>query len=372
MVAGTRPEAIKLAPIYLSLRKRGIKVSYLHTGQHTELHSQVLNFFGIDCLTTAGLFSKKRDLSSLCSKLMAAINKEITNNKYTEIIVQGDTASAFCAATVGFLNKLPVFHVEAGLRSGSIGEPFPEEALRRMISITTKIHLCPTVEASENLIREGVDRTKIYVTGNTVVDAVRLANERKIDKTALSNELGSELLYTLLTNPFILSTIHRRENHGSRLDQICDALISFSRQSKTHILCPVHPNPEVRTRLMEKLSSEDRIHLVPALSYPSMIWALSSCKFIVSDSGGLQEEAPSFHKHILILRNQTERPEIVTSGFGELVGTNTNNVLKAMSQKDKDITQKNPVTENPFGDGFASDRICEVIINHPTLQNLKH
>jgi UDP-N-acetylglucosamine 2-epimerase (non-hydrolysing) len=362
IVAGTRPEAIKLAPVYLGLKKRGINVNYLHTGQHAELHDQVMDFFGIDFLKGQSLSQKPRDLSDLCSKLTSTINNHVKDDRYTHVIVQGDTASAFCAANVAFFNKVPVFHVEAGLRSGSVGEPFPEEALRRMISVTAEAHFCPTLGAYENLINERIDRKKIYITGNTVVDAVRLAKEINTNKIALSSELGKDLFSTLSLNSFILVTIHRRENHGARLDQICDALISFSRQSDTHVLCPVHPNPEVRIRLTEKLSFEDKIHLIPALSYPSMMWAIKSCKFIVSDSGGLQEEAPSFQKRILILRDQTERPEVVTAGWGELIGTNTDKVANAICKLDKGFTRALPASANPFGDGFASDMICEVLM----------
>ena len=362
MVAGTRPEAIKLAPVYLSLKKRGINVNYLPTGQHSELHDQVTDFFGIECLTKASQSPKQRELSDLCSKLISTINKYIKNKGYTHVIVQGDTASAFCAAHVAFLNKVPVFHVEAGLRSRRIDEPFPEEVFRRMISVTADTHFCPTIGAYENLINEGIDENKIYVTGNTVIDAIRLAKEININTITLSDEIGKDLLNTLLSKSFILLTIHRRENHGARLDQICDALISFSRQSQSHILCPVHPNPEVGKRLTENLSCVEKIHLVPPLSYPSMIWAINSCKFIVSDSGGLQEEAPSFQKRILILRNQTERPEVINSGWGELIGTNTDKVVNAMREFDKGFNRVRLVTDNPFGDGFASEMICEVLM----------
>jgi len=362
IVCGTRPEAIKLAPVYLNLRERGVDVSYLSTGQHDELHSQVTDFFDIEVLKDPSLAPKNRNLSDLCSDLIGMINKIIGNHNYTHVVVQGDTASAFCAAKVAFLNKLPVFHVEAGLRSGRNDEPFPEEAFRKMISIIADRHFCPTVGSRENLINEGIDAEKTYVTGNTAVDAVRLARQKTPNKTALMEELGRDLFNTLSSNSFILVTVHRRENHGYRLEQICDALISFSQQSNTHILCPVHPNPEIRIRLKEKLSFEDKVHLVPALSYPSMIWAINSCKFIVSDSGGLQEEAPSFQKRILILRNQTERPEVVTSGWGELIGTNASVIAEAMNNFDRNPPKNLPVSNNPFGNGFASDVISDVLL----------
>ena len=361
LIAGTRPEAIKLAPVYLNLKMRGIDVHYLPTGQHCELHDQVIKFFGIKTLEAPILPSKQRDLSSLCSELMQLVNKNLKNKNYTHVVVQGDTASAFCGANVAFLNKIPVLHVEAGLRTGRVEEPFPEELFRRMISITADAHFCPTIGAYENLVNEGIDKKKLHLTGNTVVDAIRIARETDTYEFALRNELGKVLYGTLVSNSFIIVTIGRRENHGRRLDQICDAIISFSRKSDTHILCPIHPNPEVRERVIKKLSGEEKIHLVPALSYPAMVWALKSCKFVMSDSGGLQEEVPSFQKRILILRDQTERPEIITSGWGKLIGTNTGEVTKAMHNFDGDFARASPDLENPFGNGFASDLICDVI-----------
>lgn len=363
IIAGTRPEAIKLAPVYLALKKNGADVEYIKTGQHDELHDQVTSFFGINHDVSIQIPFENRSLSLLCSELYSKLDQVVVDKRYAALIVQGDTASAFCGSQVGFLNKLKTYHVEAGLRSNNLAEPFPEEAFRRLISVTADKHFCPTIGASENLIHEQTETSKIIVTGNTVVDAIRIAKEQKLSTDEVANEIGKKGFSELNGHSFALLTIHRRENHGDRLDEICDAIKSFLSISKTKILCPVHPNPAVKQKILEKLSSIKNVVLTDSLSYPSMIWALENCKFIASDSGGLQEEAPSFRKKILILREQTERPEVIESGWGELIGANYGKVNSALIKFDSEKIDENNGLDNPFGDGFASEMVANEITN---------
>lgn len=364
ILSGTRPEAIKLAPVYLALKERGVDVRYIKTGQHSELHDQVTNFFGIEQSGEFFLPNKHRDLPSLCADLMNVINTNINSTGYTHAIVQGDTATAFCGAHVAFLNKIPLFHVEAGLRSGNVHEPFPEEALRRMISVLVDVHFCPTSGAKENLIREGISPEKIHTTGNTVIDAVRHARNKKIDDIEIMKEIGEELFRELNKKSFILLTVHRRENHGHRLEKICEAIKQYCENSDVHVLCPLHPNPNVQGRVQKLLSGQNNIHLTSPLSYLAMVWALEKCQFIVSDSGGLQEEAPSFNKHIIILRDQTERPEVIQSGWGSLQGTEIENILKSLRIMENKLGNNHPTRTNPFGDGYASELISDVVLSH--------
>lgn len=364
ILSGTRPEAIKLAPVYLALKERGADVRYVKTGQHSELHDQVVNFFGIEQSGEFFLPNKHRDLPTLCASLINVINTNISAAGYTHAIVQGDTATAFCGANVAFLNKIPLFHVEAGLRSGSVQEPFPEEALRRMISVIADIHFCPTSGARENLIREGVSPEKIHTTGNTVIDAIRHARNKKIDDIKIITEIGEELFRELNKKSFILLTVHRRENHGHRLERICEAIKQYCEDSDMRVLCPLHPNPNVQTRVQKLLSGQNNIHLTAPLSYPVIIWALEKCQFIVSDSGGLQEEAPSFNKQIIILRDQTERQEVIQSGWGSLQGTERENILKSLRIMENRVGNNRLTHTNPFGDGYASEHISDVVLSH--------
>ena len=364
IISGTRPEAIKLAPVYLALKSSGVKVDYVKTGQHSKLHDQVTKFFKISHSSGNCVIPKKRrDLSTLCHELIKNLNKLFKKKKYTDIIIQGDTASAFCGAHVAFLNKLKIFHVEAGLRTNNLEEPFPEEAFRKLISIYADINFSPTTSSFKNLINEGVDPKKIFNTGNTVVDALRIAEKKNLDMKFIRSEIGKTILNDISTNPFLLLTIHRRENHNKKLDDICAVIKNFSKKSKTRILCPIHPNPEVYSRINKSFLDQQRIHIVKPLSYQSIIWVLKKCKFIVSDSGGLQEEAPSFNKRIVILRNKTERPEILKCGLGKISGTNPSKLLKILLETDR-LNQLNKKLANPFGDGYSANKISKKILNY--------
>ena len=364
IISGTRPEAIKLAPVYLALKSRGAKVDYVKTGQHSRLHDQVTNFFKIShSLKNCVIPKKQRDLSTLCHELIKNLNKLFKQKKYTDIVVQGDTASAFCGAHVAFLNKLNIFHVEAGLRTNNLEEPFPEEAFRKLISVYADINFSPTKSSFKNLINEGIDPKKIFNTGNTVVDSLRIAEKKNLDMKFIRSEIGKTILNDINANPFVLLTIHRRENHNKKLDDICEAIKTFSKKSKTRILCPIHPNPDVYSKIKKNFFDQNRIHLVKPLSYQSIIWVLKKCKFIVSDSGGLQEEAPSFNKRIVILRNKTERPEILKCGLGKISGTNPSKLLKILLETDR-LKQLKKKLDNPFGNGYSANKISKKILNY--------
>ena len=364
IISGTRPEAIKLAPVFLALKSHGAKVDYIKTGQHSKLHDQVTNFFKIthsvnDCIIP----NKKRDLSTLSHELIRSLNKLFKKKKYTDIIIQGDTASAFCGAHVAFLNKLKIFHIESGLRTKNLKEPFPEEAFRKLISIYANINFSPTTNAFNNLIEEGICPKKILKTGNTVVDALRIAEKKKLNMKVIISEIGKKIFQDINENPFLLLTVHRRENHGRKLTDICEAIKSFSHKSKTRILCPIHPNPDVYLKIKKNFLNQKRIYLVNPLSYQTIIWVMKKCKFIVSDSGGLQEEAPSFNKRVIILRNKTERPEILDCGLGKISGTNASKLLKILLETDR-LKQLKKKLANPFGNGYSANKISKKILNY--------
>lgn len=365
IIAGTRPEAIKLAPLYLAMKSKGLSINYIATGQHSELHDQVTTYFNIKHFISLASKSHDGSLNGLCVNLLISLQNTLQNLDFTDVIVQGDTASAFCGAQYGFLDKKNVIHVEAGLRSFDRKSPFPEEVFRKMISSLADIHLCPTKQAVQNLINEGVPSNVVHLVGNTVVDSVRISKNKGSDLNFLEAEFSANIYKRLKSNEFILVTIHRRENHGENLNKICEMLLKFLEKSNVKILLPMHPNPVVKDQIKMKLSGQDNIILSEGLSYPALLWAMSNCKYIVSDSGGIQEEAPSFSKNILILRDETERREIIDVGLGQLIGTNPEVTLKALVDLNNRINSNdNPIAHNvsnPFGDGFASEKIIDII-----------
>ena len=326
-VLGTRPEVIKLAPLFLyfkaqkdskkSDQKGDIEVFLCNTEQQKHLSRQTLKFFNLKADFNLNVMTKNQSLPSLNAKLLAKLDTLLSENQFDALIVQGDTMSAYCGALSAFYKKLPIFHIEAGLRSRNLYEPFPEEAMRLMISKLANLHFCPTKEDSRNLIKENIDKSAIFVTKNTGIDALYC-----IDKNELANSTKrlQRLGLKLKQDKIVLVTIHRRENH-SNIQTLAKCLLNLANtHTEATFLLPLHPNPNVKKTLLHTLQNKQNIILCEALNYIDLINVMKHSALILSDSGGIQEEAPSFGVKVLVLRNFTERIAGLKSGFSELLG----------------------------------------------------
>lgn len=359
-IFGTRPEAVKLAPLILALQKSTeLDLRICNTGQHREMAEKTLSFFSLRSDYNLNVMQQNQTLIALQARIMEKLSALLERECFDGIIVQGDTMSTYCGALTGYYCKIPVFHVEAGLRSASIDEPFPEEGLRQMITRIAALHFTPDHNAAKNLLKENIPQEKIVVTGNTVIDALcSLTPEHysHAEKELLEYGVQPE-------RKTVLATVHRRENHGERLEHILAALQHIAERFPEHqIVIPVHPNPAVKERVTEKLSPYKNILLLPPLDYPLLCFLMKHSALILTDSGGIQEEAPTFGTPILVMREKTERNEGVFRGCAILVGTETEKIFTTA----EDFLlhpEKRYYGENPYGDGNASERILETIIN---------
>lgn len=361
IILGTRPEAIKLAPIILELKNNGkYHVTVLNTEQQKELSNQTLKFFDINADITLNIMQPNQSLSDLQARMLTKLNTIFDETTYDAAIVQGDTMSVFCGALAAFYHKVPVFHVEAGLRSFDLFEPFPEEAIRQMTSRICHFHFAPTEKAKQNLLQEGVKSNNVLVTGNTVIDALNCI-PKIVQRQALQNLAikGIEI-----NDKLVLVTVHRRENHGTRLDNILIALADLAVKFSDHtFIVPVHPNPNVRGKVVDGLKKFANVILTEPLDYPELVCLMKNAKLILTDSGGIQEEAPTFGTPVLVMRYETERQEGVDAGFTKLVGADIDKITKETAlvlSKDKVKIRISSVT-NPYGDGNAAKRIVEVL-----------
>jgi len=363
-VFGTRPEAIKMAPIVKALQKQGeVDCRVILTAQHREMLDQVVNLFGIVPDYDLNLMQHGQTLAELTSGIMNGIDRILTEERPDMIIVQGDTTTTFVSALAAFYHKIPVGHVEAGLRTGEKYSPWPEEINRKLASGLADLHFAPTEVSRNNLLREGVDPKTIYVTGNTVIDA--LLTTVKPD-FRFEPELQN-ILHENRKKRLILMTTHRRENWGEPMRQIYQALETvLSENSDRYVIFPVHKNPTVRKVVAEVLGHHDRVHLVEPLDYAPFVNLLAKAHLILTDSGGIQEEAPSLGKPVLCVRDTTERPEAVDAGTVLLVGTNYENVLAKLRLllSDQGAYDRMSLTANPYGDGFASERIAKIVVGY--------
>lgn len=351
-VLGTRPEALKLAPlIALAKRDKAFKTKICLTGQHREMVDQVFDFFKLCPDYDLNLMQKGQTLGDLTQRVFLKFHGVLRREKPDLIIVQGDTTTAFTIALQAFYEKIPVAHVEAGLRSYDKYQPFPEEVNRVLISHLADYHFAPTRQARSNLLREGVSSSKIFVTGNTVVDALRSIHQKLSGMTIRAGR-----------RPFILVTAHRRENLGKPMVDICEALLKIVRSfPKVEIVFPVHLNPKVRKTVFAKLKKHPRIVLCPPLVYNEFVRKMSEAIFILTDSGGVQEEAPSFGKRVLVMREVTERPEGVRAGIAKLVGTDPKKIFREASRLLSSPRNRQKNFKNPYGDGKASLRILKIL-----------
>ena len=361
VVLGTRPEAIKLAPVILELRKNPeYRVFVCNTEQQKELSNQTLGFFGIDADFKLDVMRPNQTLAGVQSRILSALSDVFQNNHFDATIVQGDTMTVFCGALVSFYNKVPVFHVEAGLRSYDLFEPFPEEAMRQMTSRITDLHFAPTQLAYDSLIKENIDAQNITMTGNTVIDALSCLSDATMNdaKIALENH-GIKL-----NDKLVLVTAHRRENHGERLDRILSAITTLTQKYADHqFVLPVHPNPNVHDKVYAALEKLPNVILTEPLDYPELVCLMKNTKLVLTDSGGIQEEAPTFGNPVLVMRYETERTEGVTAGFAKLVGADIDKILSesdAILSRDKSETRLDG-SKNPYGDGHAAEKIAFAI-----------
>src|SRR5262249_2094560 len=367
VVLGTRPEAIKLAPVIEDLRRERERVTcvVVNTGQHRDMAIQALAAFGLRADVDLGTMRAGQSLGSLTSRLFHELDGLFARDHPDWVLVQGDTTSAMVAATTAFYHRIAVGHVEAGLRTYDRLAPFPEEINRTFIGHVADLHFAPTEGARDNLLRSGVDRCSILVTGNTVVDAVHRIRSR-ISSNARKSLLDPALLSAVQGKRLILVTCHRRESFGPGLQNICRALRDIVQRFQDAIIVyPVHLNPKVQEAVYRTLGDAERIHLLKPVGYLELMSLIERAYIVLTDSGGLQEEVPSFGKPILILRDVTERPEVVKAGCARLVGTSTSSIVNNASElmNVPQIYLRMASAGNPFGDGHASERIVARLLD---------
>ena len=363
-VFGTRPEVIKLAPVILELKKYPEKYNVIicNTEQQKELSNQTLEYFNLKADINLDCMKPNQTLLEVQTRILTALKDVYANNKVDATVVQGDTMTVLCGALASFYNKIPVFHVEAGLRSYDIYEPFPEEVMRQMTSRVAELHFAPTEKNRNALLKEDISEDKIHVVGNTVIDALFCLSEDTMQKAAdFYNEQNIKI-----DDKVVLITAHRRENHGERIDRIIDAIKYLADKYADHtFVIPVHPNPNVKDKIHSRLGQQDNIKLLTPLDYPYLVYLMKNAKLILTDSGGIQEEAPSFGCPTLVMRYETERQEGIDAGVSVLVGADYDKIVslseKILSGSREETRLK---AQNPYGDGTSSKKIEEIIYKY--------
>ncbi|MCW5892866.1 MAG: UDP-N-acetylglucosamine 2-epimerase (non-hydrolyzing) [bacterium] len=354
-VVGTRPEAIKMAPVIEALRReRWARPYVLVTAQHREMLDQVMQLFGIRADDDLNVMRPNQQLPALTAQLITGLDAAFARARPDAVLAQGDTTTVLCAALVAFYRRIPFGHVEAGLRTGDLGYPFPEEANRVLASRVTRWHFAPTATARANLLREGIDPATVHVTGNTVIDAL-LSVAPRARGVDLGFAAGKRLL---------LMTAHRRENFGAPMEAVFAAVRELADHfTDLAVLYPVHPNPNVKEPAERILGGHPRIRLVAPLDYEPFVAAMSAAYLVVTDSGGVQEEAPALGKPVLVLRNETERPEAVDAGVVRLVGPVRERIVEAVATLLTDANAYRAMARgvSPYGDGHAAGRIVDVL-----------
>lgn len=360
-VVGTRPEAIKMAPVVQALRrKRGLGVRLLLTGQHRDLLDQALTTFGLRGDLDLDLMRPNQSLSSLVARILEGMDPLLAEAPPKMVLAQGDTSTVMAAAIACFHRRIPFGHVEAGLRTGDMQNPFPEEFNRVVAGRAATLNFCPTEAARRALLREGVAAKTIHVTGNTVIDALL-----DVARRAPGSVPGLPPHIAARNGRLVLMTLHRRESFGLPAEQVLDAvrrlLAAFP---DLHLLYPVHPNPNVRDMAYAKLGGHPQVTLTDPLGYPELVAAMQHCTLVLTDSGGLQEEAPALGKPVLVLRDVTERPEAVDLGVARLVGTDPDRILAAASELLSSPAAYAAMAKgiSPYGDGKAAERIASLVV----------
>lgn len=364
-VFGTRPEAIKLALLAHRLNARSdVRHALCVTGQHRQMLDQVLNVFALKPDYDLALMRDNQSLASLSALALTRVSETIAAYKPDWVVVQGDTTSAFIAALAAFYHKVRVAHVEAGLRTGNIYSPWPEEANRKLISQIASVHFPPTETSADNLRREGVCAEDILTTGNTVIDALHWVRAKLENDTDLRAQLDQQFAFLPSNKRLILVTGHRRENMDGGLARTCAALAKLAARGDVAIVYPVHLNPQVQATAYEILGAHPDIHLIAPLDYVPFVYLMCRAHLIITDSGGIQEEAPGLGKPVLVTRDTTERPEALAAGTARLVGTDGAQLFHAATQllNDERAYAAMAQAANPFGDGQASLRIAQRLL----------
>jgi UDP-N-acetylglucosamine 2-epimerase len=363
VVFGTRPEAIKMAPVVLKLKRdERIAARTIVTAQHREMLDQVLDLFSVKPDIDLGLMRPDQRLAAFMSRALTALTKTFESDRPDIVVVHGDTSTTLAASLAAFYLNIPVGHVEAGLRVTDKFRPFPEEINRRLVDQMATIYFAPTKRATENLKGSGVPKDAVYLTGNTVVDAVSIILRSKVSFTT------PEAKAWVKARGFkILLTAHRRESFGAVLDGICDAVLrTLANQPDAHVLASVHRNPRVRKAMHSALSGHPRVTLISPPPYGEFVRLMKHASLILTDSGGIQEEAPALGKYVLVLRKETERPEAVEAGFAKVIGTEPDVIVREATAARNHVESGRVPTlsANPFGDGRASQRIRQAILHH--------
>lgn len=360
-VFGTRPEAIKLAPVILELQKRNnIEYETCVSGQHRQMLDQMLRLFGIEANYDLKIMTNSQSLEHISSKVLLGMEKILKVSKPDLVLVQGDTTTAMAAALAAFYKQIPVAHIEAGLRTDDIYNPYPEEVNRRLISQIATLHFAPTKFAKTNLLKNGIAKKSIFVTGNTVIDALLWVIGRNLP--FLQPQLRK---LDFSNNRVVLVTTHRRENLGTGMDEIFKAIRKLSDEFNDLVFVfPVHLNPAIQKVAKQTLGSQKSVLLIEPLEYNDLAKLLSKSYFVMTDSGGLQEEAPALGKPVLVLRATTERPEGVKAGTARLVGTNSNRIYEAAKTliTNEKVYKRMARALNPYGDGSAAKQIVDILL----------
>ena len=363
LIFGTRPEAIKMAPAVRQCQSRADEMETIVcvTGQHREMLQQVTDYFEIEPDLDLQLMRPDQTLSELTARCIVGLDEAVEDKQPHCVVAQGDTTTVMASSLVAFYRRIPLVHVEAGLRTGNLQAPWPEELNRRITGITAALHCAPTERSAQNLLAEQVDPATVHVTGNTVIDALLWAVDRERSK----DEVWRQKYSQLKDHRMVLITGHRRENFGQGFQDICESIRQLSEAyPQVEFVYPVHLNPNVRKPVFDVLGKRGNVHLVDPAPYPEFVWLMDRSTVILTDSGGVQEEAPSLKKPILVMRETTERPEAMDAGAVELVGTSVERILDRMSVLLDDAVEyrRHQIEHNPYGDGRAAERIADLML----------
>ena len=365
VVFGTRPEAIKMAPLALALEADArFDTKVCVTGQHREMLDQVLELFAIKPEFDLRIMRPGQDLTDVTAAILQGLKDVFGQFKPDLVLVHGDTATTFATSLAAYYQQIPVAHVEAGLRTGNLYSPWPEEANRKLTGALAALHFAPTEISKQNLLREGVSSDHIVVTGNTVIDALLSVVNKLKNDASLQNRLGEQFNYIAPDRRIILVTGHRRESFGGGFERICQALVDIARTfPDVDIVYPVHLNPNVREPVNRLLAGIANVHLIEPLDYLPFVYLMNRAHLILTDSGGIQEEAPSRGKPVLVMRDTTERPEAVQAGTVKLVGTSVASIVRTLKEllTDSSAYQQMSFAHNPYGDGKACQRILDAL-----------
>lgn len=368
---GTRPEAIKMAPVVNDLRRsyEAAETRVCITAQHREMLDQVLQIFSIKPDFDLNIMREAQELTDVTMRVLAGVREVLADFRPDVVLVQGDTTTAFAASLAAYYQRIPVAHVEAGLRTGNIYAPWPEEINRRLTGVIARVHFAPTELARDNLLREGVNPATIHVTGNTVVDALLSVVHRLRASPELAQGFDKQFESLDPNRKIILVTGHRRENFGAGFENICEALRALARRADVQIVYPVHLNPNVQKPVQSILGGLPNVHLLHPLDYLPFVYLMNRAHIIVTDSGGIQEEAPSLGKPVLVMRDTTERPEAVGAGTVRLVGTDQRRIVAETERllDSRDEYENMARAHNPYGDGYAAQRITQALKDGVTV-----